>query len=78
MKDYVTEGILCLLSRQGQKQGKKLEVPLFFARLLAPLFFASLPCFCLVLLASALGLTIDLAIGRVEFIGEKVAVGLSV
>ncbi len=73
--DHVTEGVLCLLSRQGQKRGKKLEVQVFLARLLASLALAGLPRFCLVIEAS--GLTIGLAIGGAESIGGEVAVGFS-
>ncbi len=54
-----------------------MEVPVFLARLLAPLFFASLPHFCLVLETSTLGLTVGLAIGKAESIGGEFAVGLS-
>ncbi len=71
----MTEEILCLLSRQGPKRGKKLEVQVFLARLLAPLALAGLPRFRLVIEAS--GLTIGLAIGRVESIGGEVTVGFS-
>ncbi len=73
----MTEGILCLLSRQGQKRGKKLEVQVFLAHLLAPLALADLPRFHLVLEASALGLTVGFAIGGAESIGGEVAVGVS-
>ncbi len=75
--DHVTEGILCLLSRQYQKQDKKLEVQVFLARLLAPLALAGLSRFYLVLEASVLGLTISLAIVGAESIGGEVAVGFS-
>ncbi len=71
----MTEGILCLLSRQGQKRDKKLEVQLFLVRLLVPFTLAGLPHFCLVLEDS--GLIVDLAIGGAESIGGEVAVGLS-
>ncbi len=71
----MTEGISCLLLRQGQKRGKKLEVQLFLARLLVPLALAGRPRFCLVLEAS--GLILGLAIGGAESIGGEVAVGLS-
>ncbi len=75
--DHVTKGIFCLLLRQSQKRGNKLEVQVFLARLLAPLSFVGLPCFHLVFEASALGLTVGLAIGGAESIGKKVAIGLS-
>ncbi len=71
----MTEGILCLLLRQGQKQDKKLEVQLYLARLLVPLALAGRPRFRLVIEAS--GLTVGIAIGGVESIGGKVAVGFS-
>ncbi len=71
----MTEGVLCLLSRHGQKRGKKLEVQVFLARLLAPLALAGLPRFRLVI--EAFGLTVGLAIGRAESIGGEVAVGFS-
>ncbi len=79
----MTEGIFCLLLKQGQKQDKILEVQLFLARLLAPLSFAGLLCFYLVLEASALivglavGLAVGFAIDGAEFIGGEVVVGLS-
>ena len=41
------------------------------------LTLAGWPYFCLVLKAIVLGLTVGLAIGTVEFIGKKVAVGFS-
>ncbi len=63
--------IFSLLSRQGQKQDKKLEIEVFLARLLAPLSFACWSCFYWVLEASALGLTVNLAISRAESITEK-------
>ena len=71
------KGIFCLLLRQDQKQEKKLEVQVFLARLLMSLSFARLLCFCLVLEASALGLTISFAIDGAESISRKVAIGLS-
>ncbi len=71
----MTEGILCLLLRQGQKRGKKLEVQVFLARLLAPLALAGLPHFRLMIEAS--GLTVGLAIGEAKSIGREVAVGFS-
>ena len=74
--DHVTEESFCLLSRQGQKRDKKLGVQLFLARLLVPLALAGRPRFRLVL-ASALGLTVGLAIGGAESIGGEVAVGFS-
>ncbi len=61
--DHVTVGIFCLLSKQGQKRDKKLEVQVFLALL----------CFSL-LEVSALGLTVGLAIGGVESIGREVTV----
>ena len=70
-------GVFCLLLRQGQKQDKKPKTQVFLARLLAPLSFAGLLCLCLMLVVAALGLTVGLAIGEVELIGKKVAVGLS-
>ncbi len=73
----MTEGILCLLSRQGQKRDKKLKVQLFLARLLVPFALTGLSRFRLVLKASALGLTVSLAIGGAESIGREVAVGFS-
>ncbi len=76
-RDHVTEGILCLLLRQGQKQGKKQEVQVFLMHLLVPLPFADLLRFCLILETSVLGLTIGLTIGEVESISGKFAVGLS-
>ncbi len=75
--DHVTVGIFCLLSRQGQKRDKKQEVQVFLVRLLAPLFFAGLPCFCLMLETSALGLTLSLTISEAEFISGEVAVDFS-
>ncbi len=71
----MTEGILCLLSRQGQKRDKKLKVQLFLARLLVPFALAGRPRFRLVLEAS--GLIVGLAIGGAKSIGGEVAVGLS-
>ncbi len=71
----MTEGIFCLLLRQGQKRDKKLEVQLFLARLLVPFALAGRPRFRLVLEAS--GLIVGLAIGGAEFIGREVAVSLS-
>ncbi len=70
----MTEGIFCLLLKQGQKQDKKLEVQVFLVRLRAPLSFAGLPYFCLVLEASALDLTVSLAIGGAESISGEIAV----
>ncbi len=74
----MTNRIFCLLSRQGQKRDKNLEVQLFLARLLVRLVLAGRGRFCLVLEASGLttGLTMDLAIGGAEFIGGEVVVGL--
>ncbi len=72
----MTVGIFYLLSRQGQKRDKKLEVQVFLVRLLALLSFIGLPRFCL-FEASTLGLTLGLAIGRAESIGGVVTVGLS-
>ncbi len=72
---HVTEGIFCLLSKQGQKRDKKLEVQLFLACLLVPLALAGLSRFRLVLKASAIGLTVGLAIGGAESIGGEIAVG---
>ncbi len=69
----MTEKVLCLLSRQGQKQGKKLEVQVFWVRLLALLALAGLPCVRLMIEAS--GLTIGLAIGGAESVGREVAGG---
>ncbi len=63
--------------RQGQKRDKKLEVQLFLARLLVLLALAGLSRFRLVVEASALGLTVGLAIGGTESIGGEVAVGFS-
>ncbi len=74
-RGHVTEGIFCLLLRQGQKWDKKLEVQLFLVRLLVPL--AGWPSFCLVLEALALGLTVGLTIGKAKLIGVEVAVRLS-
>ncbi len=74
-RDHVTEGILCLLSREGQKRDKKQEVQLFLACLLVPLALAGRPRFRLVI--EAFGLTVGLAIGGVESIGGEVAVGFS-
>ncbi len=68
--------IFCLLSRQGQKRDKKLEVQVFLARLLALLCFAGLLYFHL-LEASALNLTVSLAIGEAVSINGEVAVGFS-
>ena len=73
----MTERIFCLLLRSGQKQNKKLEIPLFLACLLVPLTLADRSHFYLVLLTLALGLTIGLAICRMKFIGGEVAIGLS-
>ncbi len=73
----MTERILYLLSKQGQKQDKKLEVQVFLARLLVPPSFTGLPRFCLVLKASVLGLTIGFAVGGAEFIGREVIIGFS-
>lgn len=70
----MTEKIFCLLLEQGQKQNKKLEVQVFLTCLLVSLALAIWPHF---LEASVLGLIIGLAIIRAEFIGKKVAVGLS-
>ncbi len=75
-RDYVTEKIFCLLSKQGQKRDKKLEVQPFLARLLVSLALAGRPRFRLVLEAS-IGLIVGLAVGGAESIGRKVAVGLS-
>ncbi len=75
MENHVTEGIFCLLLRQGQKRDEKLVVQLFLARLLVPLTLAGRPRFLLVIEAS--GLTVGLAIGGAESIGEEVAVGFS-
>ncbi len=74
-ENHVTEGIFCLLLRQGQKRDKKLVVQLFLARLLVPLALAGRPCFRLVIEAS--GLIVGLAIGRAESISGEVAVGFS-
>ncbi len=73
----MAEEIFCLLLRQNQKSDNKLEVQVFLAHLLAPLFFAGLSCFCLGLKASALGLTVGLAIGGADSIGREVAVSFS-
>ncbi len=73
--DYVTEEIFCLLLRRVQKRDKKLEVWFFLAHLLVPL--AGWPHFCLMLEASALGLTIDLAMSGAESIGGEVTIGFS-
>ena len=62
---------------RAKKWDKRLEVQLFFARLLLPLALTSRPRLCLVFEASALGLTMDLAINGAELIGEEVAIGLS-
>ena len=72
--NYLTEGIFCLLLEQDQKQNKKLEVQLFLVRLLMSLALAIWLHF---LETSVLGLIIGLAIIGVEFIGKKVAIGLS-
>ena len=74
----MTEGIFCLLLKQGQKRDKKLKVQVFLVYLLAPLFFVGLSCFCLMLKASALivGLTVGLTIGGAESIDREVAVNL--
>ncbi len=69
------EKILCLLLGQVQKQDKKLEVQLFLVHLLVLL--AGWPRFCLVLVVSALGLTVGLAIGWIESIGGKITINLS-
>ena len=69
---HVTEGIFCLLYRQDKKRDKKLEVQLFLTRLLVLLVLVGWLCFCLVLEASDIGLTIGLAIGGVESISEEV------
>ncbi len=74
---HVTEGIFYLLSKQGQKQDEKLEVHIWLVRILAWLFFAVLPCFCLVLEALVLGLIVDFAISGAEFIGGEVAISFS-
>ncbi len=71
----MTGGIFCLLLRQSQKRDKKLVVQLFLAHLLVPLALAGRPRFRLVIDAS--GLTVGLAIGRLESIGGEVAVGFS-
>ncbi len=71
----MTKRIFYLLLRQIQKQDKKLEVQFFLVHLLMPL--TGWPYFCLVLETSVLGLTVYLAISRVELIGGEVAVGLS-
>ncbi len=76
MKNYMTEGILYLLLRQGQKRDKKLVGPLILARLLALLSFAGLLCFCL-LEVSALGLTIGLAIDGAKSMSREIVVGFS-
>ncbi len=68
--------IFCLLSRQGQKRDKKLEVQVFLVRLLALLSFASLPRSCL-LTVSTLGLIVGFAIGGAESMEGKVGVGFS-
>ena len=75
----MTEGIFCLLLRQGQKRDKKLKVQVFLVYLLAPLFFAGLSCFCLILKASALivGLTVGLTISGAESIDREVTLSLS-
>ncbi len=61
---------------RAKKQHKRLEVQVFLAHLLAPLSFVGLICFCL-LEASALELTVGLAIGGAKSIGGEIAVGLS-
>ncbi len=71
----MTEGIFCLLLRQGQKRDKKLEVYLFLARFLVPLALASQPCFRHAFEAS-IGFTVDLAVNGAKSIDKKVAVGL--
>ncbi len=68
-RNYMIVKIFCLLSRQSQKQHKKLEDQVFLVRLLALLSFASLPHFRL-LETSALGLTVGLTIGKAEFISR--------
>ena len=73
----MAERIFCLLSKQDQKQDKKLEIQLFLTYLLVPLALADQSCFSLVLEVSALSLTIGFAISRAEFISEKIAVGFS-
>ena len=75
--DHVTEEFFCLLSKQSQRHDKILEAQLFLVRLLVPLALASQPRFCLMLVTSALGLTLGLAIGGAESIGREVAVGFS-
>ncbi len=72
----MTVEIFCLLLRQGQKRDKKLEVQIFLAHLLALHSFAGLLYFYL-LEASALSLTIGLAIDGAESINEEVAIWLS-
>lgn len=61
-----------LFARQGQENKIKLKTQFFFARLIVPL--AGWPCFCLV---KIFGLTVGLAISRVESIDGKIAVGFS-
>lgn len=69
------ERLFCMLLRQGQKYDKKLEIQLFLVRLLVLLTLSNRLCVCLVLEASALGLTVSLAIARVELIGKKIVIG---
>ncbi len=71
----MTEGIFCLLLKQGQKQDKKLEVQLFLVCLLVLLALARRPRFCLAL-ETSVGFIVGLAVGEVESIGGEVAVGL--
>ncbi len=75
-ENYVTEGIFCLLLRQGQKQDKKLDFQLFYTSLLVPLALVYWPRFFLVLEASIV-LTVGPAIGGAESISKVVAVDLS-
>ncbi len=74
-ENHMTEGIFCLLLRQGQKRDKKLEVQLFLARLLVPLALAGRPRFRLVI--EAFDLAVGLAMGGAESIGGEVTVGFS-
>ncbi len=67
-------GLFSLLSKQCQKQDKKSEVQLSLMYLLMLLALADWLQFCLVLEASALGLTIDLAIGGMESMNKEVAI----
>lgn len=55
---------------------KKQEVQLFFANLLLLLTLDAWASFYLILEDSALGLTIGLAIGGSELIGEEITIGL--